>query len=270
MTTHRIDPDDVLLGVAHKLVRARVLYEGLLAEIERVLTSPTEGRPVANADGTFSSYYWPTAEPHPAMSIMLGEFAHNARSALDNLITVLVMRNNGTLTSDHKFPYSPHANQWASSVAAPWPEGGPLAHIKREDFDLIRDVQPFHADDPARHPLALVARVNNADKHQMLHASIAYTAPDADQEILEVIPATTQAEIVWTPPRSTLLAPGDEATRYRFLGPVPNLFQVKLNWPLAIVFRDHKGRDLLFSELGRMYQAAALAARPWIDPEYQA
>ncbi|MCZ2826013.1 MULTISPECIES: hypothetical protein [unclassified Modestobacter] len=269
MTAHEIDPDEVLLGVAHKLVRARVLYEGLFEEIEQVLTSPTEGRPTAKADGTFSSHYWPTAEPHPAMSLMLGEFAHNARSALDNLVTALVVRNGGAPRSHHKFPLTTHANEWACSVAAPWPADGPLAGVTGEDLDLIHDVQPLHADDPARDPLALVGRVNNADKHQMLHAAIAYTAPDADQRVLEVLPATTRVEIVWTPPRSTLLTPGDEATRYRFLGPVPDEWLVKLNWPLAVVFRDHKGRDLNFCELSRMYQAAALAARPWIDPEYQ-
>jgi len=270
VATHQIDPDEVLLGVALKLVRARGLYEGLIEEIERVLTSPTEGRPDANADGSFSSHYWPTAEPHPAMSLMLGEFAHNARSALDNLVTALVVRNGGTPKGHHKFPLTTHSNDWANSVVEPWPDLGPLAGVTHEDLDLIHDVQPFHADDPAGHPLALVGRVNNADKHQMLHAAIAYTAPDADQEILEVIPATTQAEIVWTPARSTLLTPGDEVTRYRFVGPVPDQWRVKLNWPLAIVFRDHKGRDLLFSELSRMYVAVALAVRPWIDPDSQA
>lgn len=270
VATHTINPDEVLLGVALRLVRARGLYEGLLEEIERVLTSPTEGRAGTNADGSFSSYYWPTAEPHPGMSLMLGEFAHNARSALDNLVTALVVREGGTPNGHHKFPLSTHVNEWTGSVADLWPAEGPLAGVTREDLDLIHDVQPFHADAPACHPLALVGWVNNADKHQMLHAAIAYTAPDADQRVLEVIPPTTQVEIIWTPPRGTLLAPGDEATRYRFQGPVPNPFRVKLNWPLAVTFRDHKGRDLLFSELGRMYEAAALAVQPWIDPDFKA
>ncbi|MCZ2811289.1 hypothetical protein O2W15_07535 [Modestobacter sp. VKM Ac-2979] len=270
MATHKIDPDEVLLGVALKVYRARVLSEGLTEEIDRVLSSPTAARPEANADGSFSSIYEPTAEPHPAMSLMLGEFAHNARSALDNLVTALVVRNGGTPKSHHKFPLSTHLNEWTASVADLWPADGPLAGVTREALDLIEDVQPFHADDPTHHPLALVGRVNNADKHQMLHAAISYTAPDADQEVLSVLPATTQVQIIWTPARSALLAHGDEATRFRFVGPAPDEFLVKLNWPLTVVFRDHKGRDLNFTELGRMYEAVALAVRPWIDPEYQA
>ncbi|WP_157519641.1 hypothetical protein [Modestobacter sp. Leaf380] len=265
MTTPVIDPQDVLRGAQLKLVRARVLVSSLLEEIDRVLTTPTQGSATPNPDGTFSAYYRPAAEPTPVMSLVLGEFAHNARSALDNVVTSLVVSSGGTPKSNHKFPVFKTETAWRGKVATPWPGAGPLAGLSQEDFDLIEAVQPFHADEPDRHPLALLAQINNADKHQMLHAAMAYTAQDADQRVLEVVPPLP-VEIVWTPPRGTLLAAGAEATRYRFTDSSPSSFGLKLNWPLSLLFRDHLGRDVYFFELNDIYVAAALAVRPWLDP----
>ena len=266
MATHRIDPDAVLAGARLKVYRARDLLDTLMSEIDRVLTTPSSGRPQANADGTFSSIYRPSEEPHPLMSIVLGEFAHNARSALDNVVSALVVRNNGIPRSHHKFPLMQVEAEWQGSVAAKWPDKGPLANVGPEDFDLIEAAQPFHAEDPARHPLALLGRINNADKHAMLHAAGAYSAA-VGQDVIRVEPATSPVEIVWTREPLTPLTAGDEQTRYRFLGPVPEQWTVYLNWPLAVQFADHHGDRVHHWELADVFNAVVRTLIPWLDPD---
>ena len=41
---------------------------------------------------------------------------------------------------------------------------------------VIEDAQPFHLADPQAHPLAVIARLNNADKHRLLHPVFAYAS----------------------------------------------------------------------------------------------
>ncbi|KQS57829.1 hypothetical protein ASG36_14655 [Geodermatophilus sp. Leaf369] len=258
MTTPAIDPNTVLTGVWLKLGHGRNVLDILLKEIGRVVETGSASPPQINGDGTYSAIYAPTQEPYPEMGLLLGDFAHCARSALDNLVTVLVLRNGGQPIKDNAFPIYTRRADWKKNVIKRHSLGeGPLANVSQADYDAIEQLQPFNdtsVADPEDNLLAILSRVNNADKHAMLHTAVAYSAP-VDQKVLRVSPPTP-VEIIWSREPFEALVPGTEQTRYRFVGPAPQGdWVVLINWPMIVQFTDHLGRAVPYFKLTAIYNA---------------
>jgi hypothetical protein len=253
-------------GLKLKLQRAHALLDELYDDIDRVLTAGSEGAPRLNADGSFSSFYVPREEPSPTWGVMLGDLAHNLRSSLDNLTTALVVRNGGVPERHNAFPIFTVDTEWSAKVANRWPAAGPLVGVSQEDFDVIQAAQPFHQGDAAAaHPLAVLSRVSNADKHAALHGAVACLATTGSHRVLLVEP-DLPVEILWTREPLTPLESGAEMTRYRFLVPIPpSGFRAALNWPLAVRFTDHKGRSVGSHELADVFNAVTRVVAHWDD-----
>lgn len=80
---------------------------------------------------------------------MLGEAAHNLRSALDNLVSVLVLRNGKTPAHSNAFPVCRKPSAWHRDIAEGYPTGGPLANVSRTDFELLENLSPTRASTSA-------------------------------------------------------------------------------------------------------------------------
>lgn len=128
-------------------------------------------------------------EPPPEFGVYLSEFAHMYRAALDNLLWQLVLLRGATPSRVTQFPIYEEESQFNGESdpkrinAFTQTEG-----VLPEDFALIEMVQPFkdraHAPGPAKadryaawHPLALLAHLNNIDKHRFMHVGFAAVAP---------------------------------------------------------------------------------------------
>lgn len=98
--------------------------------------------------------------PPIRLQLVIGDFAHNLRSALDHLAGWLVVRNRGVPTKDTAFP-----------ILLRRPRG-PLQITPRigvEPMALIESLQPYQTPDRAeRHKLAVLREINNTDKHRSL------------------------------------------------------------------------------------------------------
>jgi hypothetical protein len=129
---------------------------------------------------------------------MLGDLAHNPRSSLDDLVTTLVVLNGGVPERHNAFPIFTSDREWSAKVADRWPDAGPLASVSREDFAVIEAAQPFHTGDAAaEHPLAVLSRINNADKQAALHGAVAWLATTGSHRVLSVEPEMP-VEVLWT------------------------------------------------------------------------
>lgn len=132
-----------------------------------------------------------TQAPDPMTGIILGEFAHNLRSALDHLVYQLILLNGG----------DPEIGKPAFPILEKTPDPknpnptGLRGRIAKDHLTRIERAQPYHlrkhphlagyesavrskqADAFARwHPLALLGFLNNTDKHKRLHAGFSATA----------------------------------------------------------------------------------------------
>jgi hypothetical protein len=245
-----IAADAVMEGVRRKIARGSAVLESLLDHVGKALEESTIGNLRPNDDGTFSAFFTLHEPPSPGWGLLLGDVAHNLRSALDNLITVLVVRNERQPRRSNGFPVYLDESDWQNKVADRYPAGGPLANVSQQDYDRIAALQPFIGRDretAGTTPLGALHRISNADKHGAIHASMTYQA-DVDQSLVDVKPPVP-VEIVWSPPPFTPIEDGAEMTRIRFLAGMPPGVMVGINWPIAVMFVDYKGRTIRTGEL---------------------
>jgi hypothetical protein len=169
-----VEKDHPLHSFRLKLNRARLHYSSLQIEIAAWF----QRRPY----GVFGEFEPKTSryvfrirmfEGVPeGWGVLIGDIVHNARSALDHLAWQLVIVGGGTPTKSTVFPIleNPFAWQGGSGV-------GRLAGAHSEHIALVESFQPYHRADlygwswlgSARaDPLALLAHLDNTDKHRVL------------------------------------------------------------------------------------------------------
>jgi hypothetical protein len=110
-------------------------------------------------------------EPPPEeWGVILGEVAHNCRSALDLLLWQLILKRGGT--PKERVTQFPIYNDPADfeREAKRRTEG-----VSTEDSAFIKDSQPGY-DPNRRRPLTILAHINNVDKHRFLTPVVASIA----------------------------------------------------------------------------------------------
>jgi len=106
--------------------------------------------------------------PDPRIGLIVGEFGHNLRAALDNLLWQLVLLRGGSPTRKTQFPIYESRERYQSSL-------GMLRGISADDRALIEAYQPFQIGNGAPDAyLALLAWLSNVDKHRVLHIGGAF------------------------------------------------------------------------------------------------
>jgi hypothetical protein len=115
-------------------------------------------------------------KPFPEWGVIIGDFIHNLRSALDHLAYQVVDANGGTVSGDVKFPIYKCKTSYCG-----WRKGrkrhrDPLAGVNARAIDAFEQEQPYRrkdtGDDPASHPLAIINKLWNDDKHKLLIPAI--------------------------------------------------------------------------------------------------
>jgi hypothetical protein len=111
--------------------------------------------------------------PPSEWGLILGDFAHNARSALDHLAYQVVMLGNGGMHQEQtQFPVVTEPGKWQQAAASRL-KGASDRHIQ-----IIESFQPYHRRDlhgqqtiwgAIEDPLAILTRLSNIDKHIVLN-----------------------------------------------------------------------------------------------------
>ena len=115
--------------------------------------------------------------PHdhpPRFGVLIGDYVHNLRSALDHLVWQLVIANGETPRSGPRgsgFPiFDNHLTRREFRDKA---GRGKLRGVHRDAIDLIEGYQPYQRGGaPAR--FSLMHRLDVADKHQLVHTTNTY------------------------------------------------------------------------------------------------
>jgi len=111
------------------------------------------------------------APPIDHWGLVVGDIAHNMRSALDYVAWALTGRGPQgvpTRRQDVKkvqFPIvSSSETNFNKSRVKPF--------LRPADFDRFKRFQPYHRRHPNRHPLAVLSALNNEDKHRVPQVAI--------------------------------------------------------------------------------------------------
>lgn len=115
--------------------------------------------------------------PPIRLSILVGDLVHNLRSALDHLITQLVVLNGEKPTNRNAFPILMEPNPGALSQQ--------LNGVDPEIVSWIETIQPYNGgqEQKDRAPLPNLRRLSNEDKHRVILASFS-AIPRQDEATL--------------------------------------------------------------------------------------
>ncbi len=120
-----------------------------------------------------------------SMSLLGGDLVHNTRVALDHTLARLKARFGGD-PGRGGFPICSTPADWQERVLDRG-RGSPLHGLDGSPaFDLIHAQQPFQPDSPTPDPLVTLNRLDNDDKHRLLHLAFAYPDDDRGIDLIDV------------------------------------------------------------------------------------
>ncbi|MFI5259468.1 MAG: hypothetical protein ACHQ01_07670 [Candidatus Limnocylindrales bacterium] len=152
---------DRLDGPRAKIERAKDHLSDLQAEVTQFLSrdpygvideyDPETGENMVRARVSES--------PPPRIAAIVGDLAHNLRSAWDYLARQLVLANHGTPRSGTEFPifWDPEAYKTGF--------GRKVRGMSKDAVGLIDRIQPHLFPDPTLHPLYAIHHLDIEDKH---------------------------------------------------------------------------------------------------------
>jgi hypothetical protein len=159
-------------------------------------------------------------EPPLRLGVLMGDFVHNLRSALDHLVWQLALTNAAEPSTRLQFPiYVKSPKDWASIAADRLKDVPPAA------VEIIERLQPYHMENPTHAATAVIQALSNEDKHRVILETIsAPVEPDMssfDAQGNMDIAEDLEVEVPWGVP----LGVGDVAATiyYTPIGPHPRL-----------------------------------------------
>jgi hypothetical protein len=168
-----------LAGVDAKLRRAQTHLDTLRAELAELVNVTLKGATAHRLDDDpydpeWSLLRWTGVPPlDPMIGAVLGDFAHNVRSGLDQLVWVLAQLNGATPGRHTYWPIFADSGTWQDKIAKPAAKGKVTATrgISKHALALVERLQPFRLNAHAvtESPLLRVHDLWNVDKHRTVH-----------------------------------------------------------------------------------------------------
>lgn len=110
-------------------------------------------------------------QPPPVeLGVILGEYVHDIRSALDHLVWQLVIVNGAIPGRYNEFPIArTESNFVKKAITGTRERPGMLTGVAENAIEVIRRHQPYKGgNDAPSHPLAILQDLWNTDKHQTI------------------------------------------------------------------------------------------------------
>lgn len=103
----------------------------------------------------------------PEWGVVIGEIAHNLRSALDQVVYEMTAGNKGKPLGGSEFPIFIDGLKFRNAKRG----GGryKIRGLTQAAQDLVERLQPFQQADPHLHRLWVLHELSNVDKHRLLH-----------------------------------------------------------------------------------------------------
>lgn len=169
---------DGLAGIAAKVTRAREHLETLEAATQAFVEAQPH-KLTFEFDQQSRDYLIRAHVEHspPVMlGVMLGDYLHNLRSALDHLVWQIVVAEGNTPGRWNEFPIVAEEAQFRSGVLVPRQRGkrSPLLGVGDQAVQIVQSCQPYHPppEPGAVNLLAVLHDFSNIDKHRVVHSTL--------------------------------------------------------------------------------------------------
>jgi hypothetical protein len=157
-------------GVRAKIERAKEHIEQLDLNILRFERKAYTLRAEPDINSGLLNYFvvdMGLGDPPVPLRLLAGEIAYQLRSALDHIIYILAK---DARENKREFPIFEELDKYESDAPSKIKGVSPRAET------IIKDAQPFHASSPHEHPLWMLHKINNTDKHRVIPACSVYTS----------------------------------------------------------------------------------------------
>lgn len=210
------------------------------------------------------------------LTTTLGDFVHNARSALDHLISALVSSNSLKVRTYHEYPLYWGEKAFRSQVSERDPADGPscLEGLRPDQVQIVANHQPYvgrNPHDARRAPLFLLHLAWNVDKHRRIHTS-AISAAKLPLINLDPSPYFELANMVPMVGAGSLLNPKTEVAfirvRIRQRPPLGAMPHVQSYLPVSVAFFGQGGIKFGMPEVRQMLDDT-VAAIAGFDPSFR-
>jgi hypothetical protein len=240
--------DDPLAGVQAKLARAEEHMKALGEEWKAFSREQSyEALHELKPDTGDWNTYLRLAKPIPIkLSATLGDALNNMRSSLEHLVCRFVESHEMTVGKHHAFPIYGDAADYDARVNRPRgrrDRPGPLDGLPAGGAEraLIEEAQPYQrGKDWVEHPLAILSKMTNIDKHRAIHAAGSYPQATNALDLLTWIPDDAELidhTLIWQPGQP--LEDRTHIARLRFSDAHPATeVNIKLTFPVALAFED--------------------------------
>jgi hypothetical protein len=165
-------PLDPLAGIQAKLDRAKEQLKMIGTEAEALINEGNAYSIVGQFEPERHAWVERVKVNRPPplrLGVLLGEYIHSLRSALDHLMWQVTLRDGGTPNDSTQFPIASKSEAQFNNMA-----NRRIPDLSKEHRALVQKAQPYHAGDQAfTHPLAVLADFSNIDKHQIVHPTFA-------------------------------------------------------------------------------------------------
>jgi hypothetical protein len=118
-------------------------------------------------------------EPPSELGVVVGEIAHNLRSALDHMARLLPIAPGKVRPERPTFPiFTLHDPDPTDTKRKYFSRNHQLQWVSPEAFAVVEGLQPYHStDEPSGDPLAVLHDLWNWDKHNAIHIVAASLRP---------------------------------------------------------------------------------------------
>jgi hypothetical protein len=185
-------------------------------------------------------------EPPLRLGVIVGDIAHNLRSALDHLVWQLVLTNGEEPGGWNQFPIFRYESDFASRAEPSPQKERMLSGISPEAVALIKGLQPFKAEViPGLLPLSILKALSNVDKHRIVHTgfvsvSAIVLALGSGIEVTLPEGGTIVEERIFLEPRQRV-EDGTEIARF-CVEPPDATVQVDTDIPIDLIFEAEDSR----------------------------
>lgn len=233
-----------LVGVRLKTDRARHHLDAIDATLNNFIKVHLQNVSLfGQVDPTKSGWQvirWENV-PHLDQGVcaVVGDFAHNARSALDHMAWSLVLANGAKPGKHTHWPVAETEGKWRDDVLERNIErrGSPATEGLSDDaFKLVENFQPYRRAKRRREiapdPLVLLRHLSNEDKHRTLHVGHFFVTEGPNGTYIDP-PGYLAIAGLQKPERPLPVQKGTDFLRVklrRVAWPPPEGVQVKMDW----------------------------------------
>jgi hypothetical protein len=152
-------------------------------------------------------------QPPPQLAIIIGDLLHNLRSALDHLVCQLVMANGKGSCSDTQFPICKERDEFfGNPKVKKSPQSAKVQHVASGAQTVIESLQPYNHLPVDDHPLYLLNRLNNRDKHRLLNLAVAAIISYGANIVIGPKGGHADHLVIKSPPKPRILNPIEDGT----------------------------------------------------------